>query len=139
MSLVVNVVVLAVLTKFTNLGIYSVLASTIAYSLCMRILNDLAVRKYLDYRGEFVNTYIKPIGAAAGMGAVAWIVYYGLHLLIPVSFICLLAAVIFAVVVYLIDVYKRQSSYWSDLHWHRSGYAIISFWKNFMYHRKLKF
>lgn len=101
-SLVVNVIVLAGLTKFTDLGIYSVLASTVAYSICMCILNDLAVRKYLSYRGEFVDTYLKPMGAAAGMGAVAWIVYYGLHLFLPVRIVCLGAAILFAVAAYLI-------------------------------------
>ena len=101
-SLVINVAVLAALTWFTNLGIYSVLASTVAYSLSMCILNQLSVRKHLDYRNEFLQTYGKPLAAAAGMGIAAWIIYYGLSIVVPSALICLIPAVLLAILIYLI-------------------------------------
>lgn len=101
-SLVINVAVLALLTWFTNLGIYSVLAATVAYSLSMCILNQLSVRKYLGFENEFVVTYGKPAAAAAGMGIVAWIIYYGLSIVVPSRIICLVPAVGIAIVVYCI-------------------------------------
>ena len=101
-SLVINVAVLAALTWFTNLGIYSVLASTVAYSLSMCVLNQLSVRKHLDYRNEFLQTYGKPLAAAAGMGIAAWIIYYGLSIVVPSALICLIPAVLLAILIYLI-------------------------------------
>ena len=101
-SLVVNVAVLAGLTWFTDLGIYSVLAATVAYSLSMCILNNLSVRKYLNFKNEFAETYGKPLAAAAGMGVAAWIVYYGLSIVVPSNVICLIPAVGIAVILYFI-------------------------------------
>lgn len=58
--------------------------------------------KYLGHKNDFVNGYGKPLAAAAGMGVVAWIVYYGLHLLVPIRIVCLGVSVILAALVYLI-------------------------------------
>lgn len=109
-SLVVNVAVLASLTWFTNLGIYSVLFATMAYSLSMCILNNLAIRKYLGFENEFVDTYGKPLAAAAGMGVAAWIVYYGLSIVVPSVVICLVPAVGIAILLYFILFVKITKS-----------------------------
>lgn len=101
-SLVVNVAILAGLTWFMDLGIYSVLLATMGYSLCMCILNNLSVRKYLKFKNELMTTYGKPLAAAAGMGIVAWMVYYGLSIFVPSQLVCLIPAVAIAIVVYLI-------------------------------------
>lgn len=102
LSLVVNILVLVVLTCFTPLGIYAVLLSTVAYSFTMCIVNQLAVRKYLDYSLQWKDAYLKPFGAAAFMGGIAWICYYGLHLLVPVNIVCLAIAVGVAILSYMI-------------------------------------
>ncbi len=101
-SLIANVAVLVCLTKFTPLGAYSVMIANLAYGICMCILNQLALRKYLKYKNEYVNTYLKPLAAAAGMGVTAWIVYYGLYVLIHRNLICLIVAIPAAVIVYML-------------------------------------
>lgn len=101
-SLVVNVAVLVCLTKFTALGAYSVMIANLAYGICMCILNQIALRKYLKYKNEYVNTYFKPLAAAAGMGVTAWIVYYGLYVIIHRNLICLIVAISAAMVVYML-------------------------------------
>lgn len=100
LSLVINVAVLAVLTKFTPLGIYSVMIATIAYSLAMCILNGRSVTKHLDYHMDISNMFLRPLAAAVLMGGAAVVVYYGLHRVIPSNVICLLPAILVAVVVY---------------------------------------
>ena len=100
LSLVINVAVLAVLTKFTPLGIYSVMIATIAYSLAMCILNGCSVTKHLDYHMDISNMFLRPLAAAVLMGGAAVVVYYGLHRVIPSNVICLLPAILVAVVVY---------------------------------------
>lgn len=101
-SLVVNIIVLVVLTWFTPMGIYAVLLATVAYSLSMCILNQLSVRKYLDYTIQWKTAYVKPFAASAIMGAIAWICYYGLRLLVPVNIVCLAVAIVVAVISYMI-------------------------------------
>lgn len=100
LSLVINVAVLAVLTKFTPLGIYSVMIATIAYSLAMCILNGRSVTKHLDYHMDVSNMFLRPLAAAVLMGGAAVVVYYGLHRVISSNVICLLPAILVAVVVY---------------------------------------
>lgn len=99
-SLVVNVAVLAVLAKFTPLHIYSVLIATIAYSVCMCILNGRSVAKLLGYKNKWKQSYLVPFMAAVVMGVVAWALYYGLYAVLSSNLICLAVAIVGAVIVY---------------------------------------
>lgn len=100
LSLVINVVVLAALTKFTPLGIYSVMIATIAYSLAMCILNGRSVTEHLGYHMDVKGMFLRPLAAAVLMGVAAVAVYYGLHQVIHSNVICLLPAILVAVAVY---------------------------------------
>lgn len=102
-SLLLNVITVAALSyAFPQIGVFSVLAASLVFSVCMCVLNAISLKKYLGHKNDLVNGYGKPLAASAGMGVVAWYVYYGLHLLIPVRIVCLGVAVILAVVVYLV-------------------------------------
>ncbi len=102
-SLALNLAVLCV-TAFLipGMGIFTVLLATIAFSVSMCVLNALSLRKYLGHRNDFLNAYGKPLLAAAGMGVAAWVVYYGLYLILPVRILCLGLAIVLAIMVYLI-------------------------------------
>lgn len=102
-SLVPNVITVAVCAYFfPQMGVFSVLLASLVFAVCMCFLNAMSLRKYLGHKNDFINGYGKPFLAAAGMGVTAWIVYYGLHLLIPVRILCLGVAMVCALVVYLI-------------------------------------
>lgn len=99
-SLIINVAVLAILAKFTELGIYSVLIATIAYSLAMCIMNGRSVAGLLDYHMDIRGMFGKPLAASVIMGVAALAVYYSLHALIDSNVICLIPAILAAVIVY---------------------------------------
>ncbi|HIR92930.1 MAG TPA: polysaccharide biosynthesis protein [Candidatus Egerieimonas intestinavium] len=101
-SLVADVVILVVLTKFTALGAYSVMIANLAYGIIMCVLNQLALRKHLHYRNEYRKTYLEPLAAAAGMGIVAWMVYYALSIVVKSNILCLIPAIGLAVITYLL-------------------------------------
>lgn len=102
-SLILNVITVAVCAYFfPQMGVFSVLLASLVFAVCMCVLNAMSLRKYLGHKNDFINGYGKPFLAAAGMGVTAWIVYYGLHLLIPVRILCLGVAMVLALVVYLI-------------------------------------
>lgn len=102
-SLILNVITVAVCAYFfPQMGVFSVLLASLVFAVCMCVLNAMSLRKYLGHKNDFINGYGKPFLAAAGMGVTAWIVYYGLHLLIPVRILCLSAAMVCALIVYLI-------------------------------------
>ena len=102
-SLGMDLVVLAlILAVFPKTNIYAVVFAGILFSLSMCVLNNLSIRKHLNFRNEFKNTYVKPLIAAAIMGVVTWIVYYGLFAITKRPSISMLAAILIAIVVYLI-------------------------------------
>lgn len=102
-SLGLNLVSLTLLLLvLPGMGIYAMLAANILFSVCMCVLNGLALKQYLGYRNEFMDSYGKPFLAAAGMGVAAGLLYYGLFSLTRRPFICLVISILLAVVIYMI-------------------------------------
>ena len=107
-ALVLQVIVLVVLLMFTKLNLYALAIAMIVYSLAMCVLNQIAVRKYLDYRIHVKKTFIKPFVASVIMGVVAFGAYYGLHYLVKSNLVSLIVAVLLAVIVYFVFVIKLK-------------------------------
>lgn len=105
-ALMLQTIVVAVLLLFTELGLYSLVIANIVYSGSMCLLNGRSVKKYLNYKQEWVRTYVAPGAAALFMGAAAFGTYYGMHLVISSNLVCLAAAVLIAVIVYFVLVIK---------------------------------
>lgn len=99
-ALVIQVGGLFALLFYTDLELYALAAANAIYSLVMCILNQLSVRKHLEYRTDVVKLFLKPLFAALIMGAVVFGVYHGLILLIPVSRVVLLLAIGLGICVY---------------------------------------
>lgn len=92
-ALVIQVVGLVLLLFKTELDLYALAGANIIYSLVMCLLNQWSVRRNLDYRLDVIKIFLKPLFSAGVMGAVAFGVYHGLMLLIPVSRVVLLVAI----------------------------------------------
>ncbi len=99
-ALVIQVAGLILLFLYTDLDLYALAAANAIYSLVMCVLNQLSVRKHLEYRMDMVKLFLKPLFAAFIMGAVVFGVYHGLILLIPVSRVVLLLAIGMGICVY---------------------------------------
>lgn len=92
-ALVVQVAGLVALLVYTDLNLYALVCANVIYSLVMCILNQISVRKHLEYRQEVVKTFIIPFISSLVMGAVAYGIYYGLYMVLPVSRVVLLIAI----------------------------------------------
>lgn len=102
-SLVLNVITVAVCSYlFPQIGVFSVLLASLVFAVSMCVLNALSLKKYLGHKNDLINGYAKPLAAAAGMGVAAWVIYYGLYLILPIRIVCLGIAMLFAVIIYLI-------------------------------------
>ncbi|MCI5509101.1 MAG: polysaccharide biosynthesis protein [Eubacterium sp.] len=102
-SLVLNVITVTLGSYFApQFGVFIVLLASIVFAVCMCVLNALSLKKYLGHKNDFVNGYGKPLLASVGMGLVAWIVYYGMYIFVPIKILCLGVSVILAVLVYMI-------------------------------------
>ena len=103
-ALIVQVAGLVALLLYTNLNLYALVCANVIYSLMMCILNQISVRKHLGYRQEIMKTFLKPLIASLIMGAVAFGVYHGLYMLVPVSRIVLLIAIGIGAVIYFVVI-----------------------------------
>ena len=103
-ALIVQMVGLVLLLLYTNFNLYALVCANVIYSLVMCILNQISVRKHLGYKQEVVKTFVKPLIASLVMGAVAFGVYQGLYMLVPVSRVALLIAIGIGASVYFVVI-----------------------------------
>lgn len=75
-ALVVHLAALVPLLVYTELDLYALLLGTATYSFSMCLLNDLSVRKYLDFHMDFKKSFLLPALSAGIMGVVTWASYY---------------------------------------------------------------
>ena len=101
-ALVADVIAMALLLVFTNLGVYTIVIAQIVYAVVMCLLNDRSIKKYMGYKNPWRSAYLSPFLASIPMGVVAGVVYYGLYALIHSNVICLGISVILAATVYFI-------------------------------------
>ena len=99
-ALVIQTAGLVLLLWFTELNLYALACANIIYSFVMCVLNQISVRKHLRYRQEILRTFILPFVSSLVMGAVAYGVYYGLFMVLPVSRVVLLIAIGIGAMVY---------------------------------------
>ena len=100
-ALVVDIVVVVVLLFTTNLGVYALLIAMVIYSVVVCVLNDRAMKKYLQYKNPWKEGYLYPVLASVPMGIVAGCICYGLNIFVKSNFICLIVSIPVAAVVYL--------------------------------------
>lgn len=99
-ALVIQTVILFVLLKFTNLGIYSVAIVNLVYSAILSFLNQFFVGRELGYRQELKRTFGSPLLASVIMGLAAWGSYQALYAVTLSMRISVIPAIIVAVVFY---------------------------------------
>ena len=100
-ALVVDIISMAILLYFTDLGVYTIVIAMIIYAVVMCLLNERSMKKYMGYKNPWRSAYLYPLLASVPMALVAGGVYYGLYALIHSNFISLCVAVLLAVLVYL--------------------------------------
>ena len=105
-ALVVQTLVLIPCLIFTELNLYCIAIATIVYSFLMCVLNQRAVRKYLDYKQDMKKIFVLPFLASVIMGIVAYFVYKLLFAVLKSNAVSLLISVAVAAFVYGILILK---------------------------------
>lgn len=105
-ALAIQTVVLIGLLFFTDLNLYCIAAATIVYSLLMCILNQLAVRRYLDYRQDIGKIFVLPLLSSVVMGSTAYFTYKGIYLFTGSNEVSLLLSIVIAACVYMILIIR---------------------------------
>lgn len=94
-SLVLQVVSLILMLKFTKLNIYAVVASMAVFGICVTVLNQAALYRSGYWAPEFMKTFVLPGVCASIMASMSWIIETSLsqvvewkYVTVPVSLIC---------------------------------------------------
>ena len=124
-ALTVQTVTLVVLLLYTNLDLYALVIANIVYSGLMCILNQVAVRRAIDYRQEFRHTFLLPFAAAAVMGVVAFLVYHGLYLLTSSTVVSVIPAILIAAGVYFVLLILFRAVTEQELRGLPKGYLLV--------------
>lgn len=101
-SLALHIVLVVILLKFTNLGVYALVIGNVTFPLVVCVLNWIAVSRHSGYRQEIFTTFVLPLIASVIMGLVCFGINklfglipgnsYGINLLSVV--VCIIIAVI---------------------------------------------
>lgn len=111
-SLAIHVVLVYVMLKYLNLGVYGLVIGNVTFALVVCLLNWIAVGRAIGYHQEVKTTFILPLIAAGIMGVVTVITYNGIHSLLRSNALALIVSVPLAMVIYgvLIIVLKAVTA-----------------------------
>lgn len=99
-SLGVHIIIVFVLVKVLDFGVYGMVIGNVTYGLLVCILNWISISNALDYKQEVKTTFIIPLISSLIMGAVTLGIYKLIYLLVPSNKLATLVALIIAVFVY---------------------------------------
>ena len=124
-ALFVQTAVLVPLLLFTNLNIYALAITNTVYSGVMCILNQISVRKALGYEQEVFKTFVVPGFAAGFMGAIAWVVYEIVNMIVKINVVCIIPAIGMAVVAYFVLLILFKGVTEGELRALPKGYLLV--------------
>ena len=100
-SLGIHIVLLMMLLKLTDLGIYALIVGNVTFPLIVCGLNMRSITAILKHRWDWKRSFLLPALASAVMGAVTWCVYQILHRIFGgMVLVPLMAALLTALAVY---------------------------------------
>lgn len=130
-SLVIHVIIVAVLLKFTNMGVYALVVGNITFPLVVCILNWISIAKLLRYRQELVQSFVIPTICSLIMGGIAFLVYKGVHFVISSNAFATVMAIGFAVVAYFVLLILFKGITEDELYGLPKGHLIVGLAKKF--------
>ncbi len=105
-SLIVHMILVYALLKYTELGAYALVIGNVTYPLLVCWLNGRAVRKHLALKQEITKTFCIPLLSSVVMGAAAYIIYEFFFLLTHRIYIAIIPSIMAAVFLYFCMVLK---------------------------------
>ena len=109
-SLVIHILLVYILLKFTNLGIYGIVIGSTTFPVVIMILNLISLNRYVGYTQEFKKTFGIPLLCSLIMGIAVVLVYDLFYAMLHSNFVALFFAMATAAVVYfgLMYVCKKK-------------------------------
>ena len=125
LSLAIHVVFLYAMLRILKLNAYGLVIGNVSFAMVISILNWLSIKQYLNYKQELTKTFLKPMVASLGMGAVAFLIYQGLYKLSGSNLLGILIAVPIAIITYFILVLLLHAADENEIMVFPKGAAIV--------------
>ena len=74
-SLVVHIIIVYLMLRWSRLGIYALVIGNASFPILIFILNLRDLKKHIDFKLEYIQTFLIPLGCACIMGFFAWLTY----------------------------------------------------------------
>ena len=107
-SLVIHLVLVFVLTRYTTLDAYALVIADVLFPLIIMILNIISMKKYLGYSLDLKKVFLKPFISSAAMDVICFGAYRIVLMLSGMVLVSFTAAVIMAVVSYFFLIFKTK-------------------------------
>ena len=124
-ALVIQTAAAAGLLYFTDMDLYAVAVANTLYSGIMCVLNQISVRRAVQYQQEIFTTFAVPVMAALFMGAAAWAVYEGLFLLTHSMQLSVIPAILIAACVYFVMLIGMRGITEQELRGFPKGHLLV--------------
>lgn len=124
-SLVIHVILVIILLKFTPLSTYALVIGNVIFALLVCIYNWLCIEKYMDYHQEIIKTFLIPFISSIVMGAATYLSYKGLMVLTGRNVIAASVAILVALIVYVIMLLLLKGVQEEELEFLPKGRKII--------------
>lgn len=107
-SLIVHIILVWLLMRFTGLGVYALVIGNVTYPLLVCVLNGYSVSAHLGFKQEVTKCFCVPFLSSVIMGVFTFAVFKLFHAVSGSNVISLLPALAVAVVSYFILVLKLK-------------------------------
>lgn len=124
-ALVAHIILLVVLMLFFRLNIYAVIIANVFFAFMVCLLNSFALKRYVGYQQEFTKTFLIPAIASAIMGVIAYGAYTLLYMLIKSNLVCVVFAIILAVIVYFVTLLLLKGLTEEEIRKFPKGHLLI--------------
>ncbi|MCR5705111.1 MAG: polysaccharide biosynthesis protein [Eubacterium sp.] len=128
-SLVVHVILLPILMIVFKLGIMAVVIGDFLFGFTVCVLNAYSIRKYLGYRQNLTETFLKPLFSSTVMGGVTFAVYRLLMDFCGIHLIAVIFAMVVAVLTYGFLLIRTKTITEEELEAMPKGGTLVSLCK----------
>lgn len=130
-SLAIHVVLVTVLLKFTDMGVYALVIGNITFPLVVCVLNWMSIGRLLRYQQELLESFIIPTICSFLMGLVAYLVYKGTHFVISSNAFATVVSISMAVISYFAFLILFKGITENELYGLPKGHLIVKIAKKF--------
>ncbi len=134
-SLVIHIIIVVFLLMFTPLNGYALVIGNVTYPLVVCILNTYSINKYLGYKQEIFNTFIKPIMVSVVMSLITLLIYWIINKITHRELIAVVISAFVAIVVYFVAILNSGAIKEKELLEFPFGLRILKFTKKLRIYR----